>query len=180
MAERTPENHSPERPKVEPKVAWFIEVLSLAQRLAQSKYNTSFEGLRQEAEKSAGDFSKITEVIREAENSVGSEDEFVQDYRLWEEMKQAGSHKLGFGEWKAARRAAYKREYNRLAPEAKRERVRSKRSFSSADLSFAKLIHDFQDRPDLLAVVLELMTIEESIAYVRSQSVKPKKEGFSK
>lgn len=121
MVERTPENHSPEQPKVEPKVAWFIEVLDLAQRLAQSKYNTSFEGLRQEAEKSAGDFSKITEVIGEAENLIGSEDEFVQDYRLWEEAKQAGSHKLGFGEWKEARRAAYKREYDRLAQENKQQ-----------------------------------------------------------
>ena len=98
---------------IAPEVGWFMEVLTEASRIASTDHNRSFEGLKVLAE-GMGDFTVLTAVVEKAVQAVGPESQYVADYQMWQETKQAGSHNWGFDEWRANRKADYLREYNRL------------------------------------------------------------------
>lgn len=102
--------------EIDPQTGWFLEVLDVAQKVAQKNYGTNIDGLRQRGEPT-NDFSKISEVVHEAQGVVGPEDQFVADYQMWQETRKAGSHQMGFQEWRLARNEAYRIEYERLSKE---------------------------------------------------------------
>lgn len=102
--------------EIDPTVGRFIDVLDTAEKIAKQRYGTSIDGLRQLGEPT-DDYSKIQEVVHEADRIVGPEDQFVSDFKIWQETRQSGTHELNFHEWKMARNQAYREEYERLNKE---------------------------------------------------------------
>ncbi len=109
-------NERPQRLEISPEIGRHIEVLDIAQKVAQVRYGTTIDGLRQLGEPT-NDYSKISQVMEEANRIVGPEKQFVSDYRIWQETKGAGSHSMNFQDWRRARNEAYKTEYERLSRE---------------------------------------------------------------
>lgn len=107
--------------KIKPEVGRFIDVLQIAEKIAQVEQGTSISGLSQQAEEAGGDYSKLTGVIGKANEIVGPEAEYVTDYRQWQETKKAGSHTMSFHDWRKNKRDAYRRECERLEAELAKE-----------------------------------------------------------
>lgn len=93
--------------KIEPSVLRWIDVVDTAVKLAQEDHETTIDGLRQEGEQAGGDFSKLAGVFKKAQNMIGSEEEYATDLRQWQETREAGSHTMGFNEWRESRSQAY-------------------------------------------------------------------------
>lgn len=101
------------RPVIGPQVERFIEVLDVAEKVAQRKFGTSIDGLREQGEPT-NDYQRIAEVVEEANGIVGPEDQFATDYQLWQETRQTGSHKMSFRDWRKSRDEACRAELERL------------------------------------------------------------------
>jgi len=118
MPEAVPEAETKPQLEIKPEVGRIIDVLDIAERIARAEYGTSIDGLRRQGEEAGGDYSKIVEVVGKANEIVGPEDEYVADYKQWQETKQAGSHTMGFDEWRRGRREAYRRGLERMESES--------------------------------------------------------------
>lgn len=99
-------------------VTRMATVFFTAEKLAQKKYGTSIEGLRQRGEPKE-DYTEIKDLISEANKIVGPTDEYLYDHAVWENTKQEGEETQSFEEWRKKNREDYCQRLQNLEAEEK-------------------------------------------------------------
>lgn len=87
---RHPET-TPEQPlSLTVEVIRWLEVLDVAQELAQQQYGCSWDELRAQVEASGGDYAPLVVLVGEAKEIVGEKIDVSLAYVAWREGKKAG------------------------------------------------------------------------------------------